>query len=88
MFQSLRESLQTWNKTNSNHAKLQHTYVVLTVATVVLAGLVGLINYNLGQSILFGAIVLALVFITNAVVWALLESFVLSRFGRRPVNRK
>lgn len=48
-----------------------------------IAGLTSLINYNLGQSILFVAAVTALVFIANAVLWALLESFVVSKLTRR-----
>lgn len=87
MLQSLKESLQTWNKAHDDRAKLQHTYIVVALAVLVLAGLVGLINYDLGQSILFSAIVFSFAFIVNAVVWALLQSFVLSRLGRRAAKK-
>lgn len=68
--------LAKWNKGNDSLAKLQGTYAVLAIAMVLLAGLVSLINQNLGQSILFLAFVLLLTFIGNGIVWSLLRTFV------------
>lgn len=87
MLESILNSLRTWSKQNDARTKLQHTYAALAILTLVAAGVVGLINYSLGQSILFVSIILALMFIANAVAWALLQSFVLDRLGRR-ANKK
>ncbi len=83
MMNALHELLIDWNKTHDARSKLQHAYGVSAICLVVIAGLTSLINYNLGQSILFVAAVTALIFIANAVLWALLESFVVSKLTRR-----
>ena len=85
---SIRTLLAAWNSTYTDRTKLQHTYLVLTVLTVIVAGIIGLINYQLGQSLLFLAIVLALVFIGNGVVWALLYTFVIPRNAERSAKPK
>ena len=51
--------------------------------TLLVAGVVGLMNANLGQSILFLAFVLAMAFIGNGVVWALLQTFVVSPLEKK-----
>lgn len=79
--ESLNELLQNWNKKHDSRAKLQHTYLVVAVALVVLAGLIGLVNMNMGQQLLAIALVSAAVFLINAVAWALLESSVINRVG-------
>lgn len=87
---SIRTLLAAWNSTYTDRTKLQHTYLVLTVLTVIVAGIIGLINYQLGQSLLFLAIILALVFIGNSVVWALLYTFIIPRKDdqRSPAKKK
>ena len=76
--EELREFFKQWNAKSSEFAKLQHTYIVVAVIAVLLAGLTSLVNYRLGQSILFVAICAALVFIANGVVWAMLRTFILN----------
>lgn len=85
---SIRTLIAEWNALYSDHTKLQHTYLALTILTVIVAGIIGLINYQLGQSLLFLAIVLALVFVGNGVVWALLYTFVIPRNVERPAKPK
>lgn len=79
MWNSLTSALQEWNSSTDGRTKLQHTYIVITISLVLAAGVIGLINYSLGQMILFGAFVAVAAFLANAVVWALLQSFVLLR---------
>lgn len=74
--QPIMTYLAKWNKGNDSLAKLQSTYAVLAFAMLLLAGLVSLINQNLGQSILFLAFVLLLTFIGNGIIWSLLRTFV------------
>ena len=85
---SIRTLLSDWNATYSDRSKLQHAYAVLAVASLVIAGIIGLINYNLGQSLLFIAVILLLVFIGNGVVWALLNTFVIPRTPRQTPKTK
>lgn len=89
MFESLKESLQAWNTGNSERVKLQHAYIIAAVSLLMIAGIIGLINRELGQNILVAAIISAALFFVNAVVWSLLESAILSRLGsRKPSARK
>jgi len=83
MFESVQTSLQEWSKRNDDRAKLQHAYFALAVAVLVVAGLASLVNAELGQAILKVTLVLVAIFVANAVAWALLQSFVLQRLGRR-----
>lgn len=76
---NIRDLLIQWNKQHGERTKLQHAYAVLAVAALLVAGLISLVNYSLGQSLLFIAIVLGLVFVANSVVWALLDTFVIRR---------
>lgn len=85
---SIRTILSHWNTTYSDRSKLQHGYAALAVVSLVVAGLVSLINYNLGQSLLFIAIITVLVFIGNGVVWALINTFVIPRNGSRESSVK
>lgn len=89
MKQSLFQTLQAWNKTYSEHTKLQHAYIVMAILVLIAAGIVGLINYNLGQSLLFVTCVLVVIFIANGVAWALLKVFVsLPLEAKPPKNTK
>ena len=88
MYQTLIDALRNWNKTNDRHTKLQQVYLVLTAVLLVVAGLASLVNYRLGQSILYLSGVAILVFLANAVLWALTDSFVLSRLQKRADKRK
>lgn len=84
MFTTLIDSLRDWDKQTDAHQKLQHSYLVVALALVLIAGIIGLINYDLGQRILLGAFIAVVIFLVNAVTWALLQSFVLLRIPRAP----
>lgn len=90
MIESLRTSLALWQTKTSDRTKLQHTYIVMAVGLLMLAGIIGLLNQPLGQNILFVSIISATMFLVNAVVWSLLQSAVLSRISTRrsSVTRK
>jgi cell division protein FtsW (lipid II flippase) len=79
MFSDIVKTLQDWNERTSSRQKLQHAYIVTAIGLVVSAGIVGLVNYDLGQRILSGAFLAVAAFLANAVIWALLQSFVLLR---------
>jgi len=83
MFESMQESLKKWNTKYSDRAKLQHAYIAVSVGLLLVAGVIGLVDRGVGQNILMVAIISAGAFVTNAVVWALLQSAVLSRLSLR-----
>ena len=85
---SIRAFLVSWNTTYSDRTKLQHGYAVLAIISLIVAGLVSLINYSLGQSLLFIAIITVLVFIGNGIVWALINTFVIPSSSHRPRQNK
>jgi cell division protein FtsW (lipid II flippase) len=74
--QEFKKSLQAWNKRSDVFTKQQAGYVVLAVVLFLLAGIVSLINYNLGQTILFFAFIAGLTFIANGVMTAIIRTFV------------
>lgn len=77
MITALQTLLQNWYQSTSDRQKLQQTYIVGGVSLLVVAGLAGLVNYNLGQLLLQVSLVAIAIFFINAIVWALLTAFVL-----------
>lgn len=89
MFESLKETLTTWNAKTSERAKLQHAYIAIAVVLLVVAGVVGLLNRELGQNILVVSIISAAMFLANAIAWSLLQSALLFRLPQhRNSSRK
>ncbi len=88
MIQAIKDMLVQWNSTYNERAKLQHTYLVLIVLGIVLAGLVGLLNYDASRTILRVCFAGVGVVVANAVIWALLSSMVLGRIPGRRAPRK
>jgi cell division protein FtsW (lipid II flippase) len=79
MFESIKNTLSAWNTQNSERAKLQHAYIAVAGTLLLVAGVIGLMNHELGQNILAVAIVCAAMFLANAVAWSLLQSALLFR---------
>lgn len=75
----LQSALVSWYKTTDERAKLQHSYLVIAVLFVVVAGVIGLMNYSYGQQLLQLALGAFVIFAINAIIWALLQSFVFTR---------
>lgn len=90
MFESIKNTLSAWNAQNGERAKLQHAYITIATALLLVAGVIGLMNHELGQNILAVAIVCAAMFLANAVAWSLLQSALLFRLGtsKRQGSRK
>lgn len=83
MMTVIENTLIEWNKSTTSREKLQHAYLSAAIVLLFAAGIVGLINYELGQKLLFIAILAVSMFVVNAVAWALLQSFVLLRIKDR-----
>jgi branched-subunit amino acid permease len=86
MYQRTLTYLMQWNKDTDERVKLQYAYAFGGVTLLVVAGLIGLFNYDLGQFLLPIALIAIAIFFINAIVWALLKAFVLLRL-ERPVPR-
>lgn len=78
MYKSLLKSLRAWNENNSERQKLQHAYVATAIAAILVAGLVGLVDYDLGQRLTAIALIVLGVFFINLVAWTLLAGLVLA----------
>lgn len=86
MIQSIKELLATWNIEHGDRVKLQHAYLVIAVATIVIAGLVSLIDDRTGQLLVNVALCALGVFVANVIVWALLYSLVITKLPSRKNN--
>ncbi len=88
MFQAIKDMMIEWNSTYNERAKLQHAYIVVCLIGIVIAGLVGLLNYDASRTILRVCFAGLGVVVANAVGWALLSGMILNRFPARKTGRK
>lgn len=79
----LQSILTEWNKNTNERAKLQQAYVAIVITGVVVAGIITLLNPNLGHTIIVFTGFLFVAMVANAVVWALLKTFVVDRLKQR-----
>ncbi len=81
--------LRAWNKSTPERVKLQHVYIAIIIAVTVVAGLVSLINVQLGRQLITVAGIALLAVIANALTWALIRVYLLDRLDRkRPSSKK
>lgn len=88
MYKMIMNALFEWNDTRSERAKLQYAYVISAIALIILAGLVGLINYDLGQQMTAVALLALAIFFVNLVVWTLLQGIVFVRLTHMSEREK
>lgn len=82
------KNLASWNNKTPSFVKLQHAYLVVAFAALIIAGVIGLVNYRLGQSILFLALFAGVIFLANGVLWALIRTFVIREPKPKTSTRK
>lgn len=87
MFQDFMQSLGRWNSSTTERQKLQHTYLVVAVIVILLAGIVSLLNADQGHRLASVALIAIGAFLANAVIWNLLNSAVLSKLNTRPKKK-
>ena len=81
--------LRAWNKSTPERVKLQHVYIAIVIAVTVVAGLVSLINAQLGRQLIAVAGIALVAAIANALTWALIRVYLLDRLDRkRPSSKK
>lgn len=84
----LFKSLQSWNKSTHERAKLQHVYVAIIIIVTVIAGLLSLVNYTLGQQLMIVTGLALIAFLMNALVWALTRVYLIDYLERKQPARK
>ncbi len=89
-FESLRNQLMGWNKNTTDRQKLQLIYLLAIVVSFFVAAIASLANHGLGMTILKVTVVAIVVFSVNAVIWAMLHTFVLDKLvdTTRQSNRR
>ncbi|HSX16836.1 MAG TPA: hypothetical protein VLH86_01915 [Patescibacteria group bacterium] len=86
MIQTLKSLLVEWNANYGERAKLQHAYLAASVVGIVIAGLVGLLNYDASRAILRVCFTGLGIVVVNAIAWALLFSFVINKLPKATKN--
>lgn len=86
--ESITDVLRAWNKSTPERVKLQHVYIAIIAVVTVVAGLVSLINVQLGRQFIAVAGVALVAFITNALVWALTRVYIFDRLDRKRPTKK
>lgn len=82
MWNAFIEAATSWNKRYDDRSKLQYVYAIGAGLTLLLAGLLGLVNTTLSTYLLQATFFLAVLFIVNAVAWALTKSFIIEKLPR------
>ena len=75
-------TLNKWYQETDSRVKLQHAYMALAIIGIIVAGLVGLVRYEVGQTLVTISFICLGVFIVNAIAWALLNGLVLMRLEK------
>lgn len=87
--QNVFKFLAKWNTTSDALAKVQAVYLLLVVALIFIAGLIALVSPAAGQTAAFYALVAALTFVGNGVIWALVKTFAIPHIEKHaPKARK
>lgn len=87
MNQSLKKHFRNWANDTNERAKLQHAYLAIAVTVVVASGIISLFDAPMGRTFVGIAVGALLIFIVNAVVWALLHSTT-TRFATTPTQAR
>lgn len=83
MKQYVMSILTKWSSLRNQRLQMQHFYLAAAAIGVVSAGLIGLLNYNLGQRIVTFSLLSLAIYIANAVVWTLLNALVVEKLERK-----
>lgn len=72
MTEQLSKALVQWKTKTTERQKLQSTYMAIAIISLIVAGLVGLIDNELGIDIAYVTVFSAVAFLLNAVIWHLI----------------
>ena len=71
-----------WLANKNQRAKLQQIYATLACVLIVIAGLITLINAEVGHVVVKIGLFAAAIFVTNAIVWSLTDAFIAPRIAK------
>lgn len=81
--ESLSDLLRKWNKSTAELTKLQHVYLFIIVVMTVVAGLVALVDANIGHRLILISGIALIAFLANAIVWALTRVYIIGAIERK-----
>jgi len=87
MYENLKSFLVTWNDKNNDRQKLQQVYLLIVIIGVFVAGIVSLVNPELGHNLVLVALSALLVFFANAIIWNLLKGSLLVNLSSKKRNK-
>ncbi len=85
MNQTFKKNFRNWANDTNERVKLQHAYLVITITVVLASGVISLFDAPVGRTFVGVAVGALLIFIINAVMWALLHS-ITTRFAQSPTK--
>jgi hypothetical protein len=88
MLENLQTHLRQWSKTTEPRIRLQQTYLAAALGIIVAAGIISLLDAPTGHAIARFAGGALMVFIVNAIVWALSQSVITSYVTGRRTTKK
>jgi hypothetical protein len=71
----VKELLNNW-RTRNDRVKLQHAYLAIAFISIVVSGIVGLLNSSVGRKLAYISLAAIVIYLVNAVIWALVNSSV------------
>ena len=79
------KKFQKWIQSDNERESLQRFYLAIIIVSLLVASLIGLINYSLGHYLLLVTIISSALFLTNSVLWALVRAF-MDNFFEKPIK--
>lgn len=79
MIETISKSVTKWIKSTDDRRKLQHVYLLIAVLVLFASGIISLINPELGRNVLKLSGFSLVIYLINAIVWHLIDSFIVSR---------
>ncbi len=83
----MKAAIQQWNKKYDNLTKLQQFYFSLGFVLLVVAGLISLMNHQLGLLLLQFAQYCGGIFVVNFLVWLLFNALVVEKIPQEKAKK-
>lgn len=74
MFKNISKYIKNLAQEGAERKIIQQTYLSLSIGLIVVAGIISLINQDIGHSISVAAAVFFVIFLVNALVWSLVST--------------
>ncbi|PID30667.1 hypothetical protein CR983_02430 [Candidatus Saccharibacteria bacterium] len=88
MYKYMLKTLRQWNETRDERRKLQAGYVAFALLAILAAGLIALVDNQLGQKLAGFAMLAIGVYFVNLIAWTLLDGLVLVHLKKPTVRNR